>query len=91
MVWRICADDGGQTQAVCANDSTSTSSTEEEFAPVEFLGAPHPVNEEERQQALCGLEVLDTPTKADERFDDITKLVSFSWLTFQATQGNDDS
>lgn len=50
-------------------------STDEEYASVDFFGAPHPANEEERQQALCGLEVLDTPTKADERFDDVTKLV----------------
>ena len=42
----------------------------------DFTGAPLPDNEEERHQALCGLEVLDSETKPDERFDDITKLVS---------------
>jgi hypothetical protein len=39
----------------------------------EYEGAPHPKNEEERQDYLCALNVLDTP--ADSRFDDITKLV----------------
>jgi len=42
------------------------------------MAAPLPADEEERHQALCGLEVLDSKTKADERFDDITKLVSCS-------------
>jgi hypothetical protein len=44
------------------------------------MAAPLPANEEERLQALCGLEVLDSKTKADERFDDITKLVCHSNL-----------
>jgi hypothetical protein len=39
----------------------------------DYKGAPRPANEDERQEYLCGLNVLDTP--ADSRFDDITKLV----------------
>lgn len=47
-----------------------------EIPSLEYLGAPLPANEEQRYEALCGLEVLDTATQPDERFDDITKLVS---------------
>ena len=54
---------------------------------VEYQGAPLPANEEERYQAVCGLEALDETMKPDERFDDITKLVathpslqSHAWL-----------
>ena len=46
-----------------------------EVPSLEFLGAPLPIKEEERHEALCGLEVLDTATQQDEKFDDITKLV----------------
>ena len=51
-----------------------------EVPSLEYLGAPLPRNEEQRYEALCGLEVLDTATQPDERFDDITKLVSLSVL-----------
>ncbi len=47
-----------------------------EVPGLEYLGAPLPANEEERYEVLCGLETLDTVTQPDERFDDITKLVS---------------
>lgn len=47
-----------------------------EIPSLEYLGAPLPANEEQRYEALCGLEVLDTATQQDDQFDDITKLVS---------------
>ena len=42
----------------------------------EYTGAPLPPNESERRTALCGLEAYKTRTDPEERFDDITKLVS---------------
>lgn len=51
---------------------------ESEEAKLEFMGAPMPLDEEERFQVLCGLEgsMNEDQFKPDERFDDITKLVS---------------